>query len=66
LGGNDSGGSNFVAITIIVSLCSLVNIVQKEERVNDSQRGTNIDQKKKIIVKNLQEIGNKGSNTILI
>jgi hypothetical protein len=45
LGGNDNGGSNFVAITIVVSLCSLVNIAQKEERVNDRQRGTNIDQK---------------------
>jgi len=67
LGGNDNGNGNFATITIVASLCSLVSTAQKEEKVNDKQRRTNIDKKKKInTVKSLQEIGKKGSNTILI
>jgi hypothetical protein len=67
LGGNDNGNGSFATITIVVSLCSLVSTTQKEEKVNDKQRRTNIDKKKKInTVKSLQEIGKKGSNTILI
>jgi hypothetical protein len=32
LGGNGSGGNNFAAITIVVSLHSLINAMQKEKR----------------------------------
>jgi hypothetical protein len=45
LGGNCNGNSSFVA-TIVVSLCSLVNTMQKEEKKNDKQRGTNKDKEK--------------------
>jgi hypothetical protein len=50
MGGNGNGSSNFAAITTITSLCSLVSAMQKEEKENDKQRGTNRDKKKKIIV----------------
>jgi hypothetical protein len=41
--GGDGSGSNFVAITILASLCSLVFVTQKEKKENDIQRGTNKD-----------------------
>jgi hypothetical protein len=47
LGGNGKGGSNFVAITVIASLRSLISVRQKEERKTTKQRGTNIDKEKK-------------------
>jgi hypothetical protein len=50
LGGNGSGGNNFAATTIVVSLHSLINAMQKEERENDKQKGINIDKEKKIAI----------------
>jgi len=41
MGGNGSGNSSFVAINVVVSLHSLVNIAWKEEKENEKQRGTN-------------------------
>ncbi len=50
MGGNGSGGNNFAATTIVVSLHSLINAMQKEERENDKQKGINIDKEKKIAI----------------
>ncbi len=38
MGGNGSGSSSFVAITIVVLLHSLVNIARKEEKENEKKR----------------------------
>jgi hypothetical protein len=46
LGVNGSGNNGFAAITIVASLCSLVNAMQKEERENEKKRGTNRDKEK--------------------
>jgi hypothetical protein len=48
--GGDGNGRNFVAITVVASLCSLVSVTQKEKKENDIQRGINKDKEKKIIV----------------
>jgi hypothetical protein len=50
LGGDGNGDNNFVATNVVPSLHSLISIVQKEERENDRNRGTNIDKKKKIAI----------------
>jgi len=47
MGGNGNGGSNFATTTIVASLHSPVNVVQKEERENDKQRKTNNNKEKK-------------------
>jgi hypothetical protein len=39
MGGNGNGSSSFVAITIVVSLHSLVNIARKEEKENEKKEG---------------------------
>jgi hypothetical protein len=49
LGGNGSGVSNFIAI-IVITLCSLVNAVQKEKRKNNKQRGIKRDKEEKITI----------------
>jgi hypothetical protein len=57
LGGNSNDGSNIVTtIIIIVSLRSLVNVAQKEERDNDKQRGINRVNKNFFVIGGLQEI----------
>ncbi len=56
MGGNNSDGPNIVTTIIIVSLCSLVSVAQKEERDNNKQRGINRVYKKKIAIGGLQEI----------
>jgi len=53
LGGNGSGVSNFIAIT----LCSLVSAAQKEKKKNDKQRGTKRDKEEKNY--NWKLLGNK-------
>ncbi len=62
--GDGNGGNNFVATIADASLCSLVSIVQKEERTNNRQRGTNRDKEKKFIVGGLYETRKKGSSSI--
>jgi hypothetical protein len=47
LGVNGSGNNGFAAITIVASLCSLVNAMQKEERENEKKEGQ-IETKRKI------------------
>jgi hypothetical protein len=39
---------------------------KREEKENDRQRGTNRDKEKKFVVGSLQEMGKKGSSSILI
>jgi hypothetical protein len=39
--GDGSGGSSFAVTIAVASLCSLVSIVQKEERDNNRQRNEN-------------------------
>jgi hypothetical protein len=50
LGGDGSGGNNFATTSVIASLHSLISVMQKEERKNDKQKGTNINKKKKVTV----------------
>jgi hypothetical protein len=52
--GDNGGGNNFATTNVVVSLCSLVSIVQKE---NNKQIGTNKDPKKKNC--NWGPLGNK-------
>jgi hypothetical protein len=66
LGGNGSGGNNFDATIVIVSLRSLVSIMQREEKHNEKQRKINIDKKKKYIVVGFQETKKKGSSSISV
>jgi len=48
LGGDGSGGNSFVATIAIVSLNSLIGVVQKEERKNDKKRDKQRQKKKKL------------------
>jgi hypothetical protein len=38
LGGDGSGSTSLIATIVIVSLCSLVSIAQKEERKKEQQK----------------------------